>query len=363
MGLGSVDLHTLAEARGLALDARKAVAKGIDPIEQRSALERAAREEQRATFAYCFEAYLTAHRTRWRSPGTPVYLQRAAERHLYPVFGELSVREIDDARILQALTPIWSAHPPLARNMRSMTERVLDWAKVKRLRQGDNPARWRGHLDVLLAPNTQKPEHWTALPYAQIPDFLAALQQRAERLPAIRAKVAALRFQILTALRPGAAYGARWSEIDMAGRVWTIPGSRMKAGVEHRVPLSAPALDLLDDMAKLRKSEFVFPALRAAASPVTRPAMTAVLRQSGYSKITTLHGFRSCFSDWTSEETNFSKEVREMALAHAIPNVSEAAYRRGDLFEKRRQLMEAWGDHCLGITSAENVIPLRLAAR
>jgi integrase len=256
---------------------------------------------------------------------------------------------------MKVLEPIWAKMPETASRIRGRIESILDWATVRQYRTGDNPARWRGHLDKLLpkVSRVSRVRHHAALPYTEIGTFMAELRQR----NTVTAR--ALEFAILTAARPGEALGARWSEINMAERLWTIPASRMKANREHRVPLSDAAMAIVEKMAAVRHSDFVFPS-RVNGSPLSHTALAKQPPAVGYE--VTPHGFRSTFRDWAAERTNFPNEVAEMALAHAVGGKVEAAYRRGDLFEKRRQLASAWARFCTSPSAAvEVVVPLRVA--
>jgi integrase len=253
---------------------------------------------------------------------------------------------------MKALEPIWKAKPETASRLRGRIEAVLDWATVRGYRKGENPARWRGHLDKLLPARAkiQKVVHHPALPYSEIADFMVSLRNQ----EGIAAR--ALEFLILTAARTGEIIGAGWDEVDLDERVWVIPEARMKAGREHRVPLSGPALAIVKQMNEIRESDFVFPGGKKGR-PLSNMAMLALLKRIGRNDLTT-HGFRSTFRDWAAERTTFSREVIEMALAHTIENKVEAAYRRGDLFRKRRQLMEAWARYC-GTTRVQgDVVPI-----
>jgi integrase len=273
--------------------------------------------------------------------------------YVYPVFGELSVAAIDIGLVMKVIEPLWKAKTETGSRVRGRIESILDWARVRGFRSGENPARWRGHLDHLLPARSKlrRVKHFAALPYAEIGGFMAALRQQTSM------GARALEFTILAAARTGEIIGATWDEIDLAARTWTIPGSRMKGGKEHKVPLSAAATAVLKDMAAIRHSEFVFPGARGGR-PLSAMAMAMSLRRMRRDDLTT-HGFRSTFRDWASERTSFPREVAEMALAHAIPSAVEAAYRRGDLFEKRRRLMEAWADFCTNPPAGRKVLSMR----
>ena len=277
----------------------------------------------------------------------------------FPVIGNLSVAAIDTGLVLKVLEqkvdaergypagPLWQARPETASRLRGRIESVLGWATVRGYRQGDNPARWRGHLsEALPARNANgKVEHHAALPYAELPAFMADLRKR----EGVAAQ--ALEFTILTAASTGEVIGARWDEIDLEAGVWTVPAGRMKAGKEHRIPLSSRAVELLKDLYREDGNDFVFIGSQAG-SGLSNMAMTTVLRRMGRGDIT-VHGFRSAFRDWAAERTDFPNHVVEQALAHTIGDKVEAAYRRGDLFAKRAQLMAAWAKYCEALASTE----------
>jgi integrase len=271
------------------------------------------------------------------------------------VLGALSIQAIDTNVVLRVLEPIWKTKPETASRVRGRIESILDWAKVRGLRQGENPARWRGHLDHLLPAKSKvrRVKHHAALPYAELPKFIAEL--RTQEGVAARA----LEFTILTASRTGETIGAVWDELNTSEKLWSIPADRMKAGRDHRVPISSRALEILRHEHDLRTSDYVFPGGKAG-KPLSNMAMTEVLRRMGRGNIT-VHGFRSTFRDWAAERTNFPNEVVEMALAHAVGDKVEAAYRRGDLFEKRRRLMAEWATYCnaRGVSVRDKVIPVR----
>ena len=338
MGLGSASRAgtSLARARELAAEARIALAAGLDPLEARQARIQA--ERIVPSFGECADTYIETHRNSWRHEKHLAQWRMAVTTHCAPIRA-IPIDKIDTEAVLKVLKPIWERLPETAKRLRGRIEKVLDAAAVRGFRTGDNPARWRGHLQNLLAkPKTLTRGHHAALPYEKLPDFLAQLRCR----QSIAAQ--ALEFAILTACRSGEVLGARWEEIDLDKAVWVIPGSRMKAGKEHRVPLSARAVAILTALQEMRTSDFVFPG-NASGKPLSGMAMAMQLRRMKADDIT-VHGFRSTFRDWASETTSFPHEVCEQALAHAIGNKTEAAYRRGDLFEKRRKLMEAWAAYC-----------------
>ena len=273
------------------------------------------------------------------------------------MFGELPVAAIDTGLVMKALEPLWTTTTETASRVRGRIESVLDWATTREYRTGENPARWRGHLDNLLPARSkvQKVEHHAAMPYTDVGAFMARLRQQAG------AGARALELAILTAGRSGEVLGARCDEFDMGAAVWTVPAGRMKAGREHRVPLSAAAMDVLVPMLAVREGDFVFAGSRAGM-PLSNMAMAMVLRRMELPELT-VHGFRSTFRDWAAERTAYPSEVVEMALAHTVGNKVEAAYRRGDLFDKRRKLMDEWAKYC-GIVAADStasVVPLRRA--
>ena len=292
------------------------------------------------TFQQCAEGYITAHRAGWRNGKHRDQWSNTLATYVNPVFGSLPVQNIDTALVMKAIEPIWSEKPETASRVRGRIEAILDWATARGFRVGENPARWRGHLDKLLPKKTKvrRVEHHAALPFAEMGTFLAELRKQS----GVGAR--ALEFAILTAARTGEAIGARWEELDLTERTWTIPAERMKAEKEHRVPLSDAAHPILEELAKVRHDDFVFPGDRADR-PLSNMAMTMTLRRMGRGDLT-VHGFRSSFRDWAAERTGFPAEVAEMALAHTVADKVEAAYRRGDLFQKRRQLMEAWARFC-----------------
>jgi integrase len=358
MGLGSLDTIGLADARERARKAREQRLDGFDPIERRKAARLSAQLDtaKAITFKDSAKRYITAHQPAWRNSKHAAQWGSTLETYVYPFFGGIAVQAVDVGLVLKAIEPIWTAKPETASRVRGRIESILDWATARGYRQGENPARWRGHLENLLPARAKvrRVEHHASLPYREIGAFITELQQQ-EGISAC-----ALEFAILTAARTGEVIGARWSEINIAERLWTIPGERMKGGREHRVPLSNAALTIIERMAESRHSDFVFPGGNAGR-PLSNMAFLMLLRRMGRGGLTA-HGFRSSFRDWTAERTNFSAEVAEMALAHVVSDKVEAAYRRGDLFQKRRQLAEAWAKFCAAAPPAGNIVPLRKAA-
>ena len=331
IGFGSARDVTLARARELASAARSKLSEGINPKEARRALKG-------VTFGECADRLIEAMRPSWRNDKHVAQWEMTLRDYAAPL-RRLPVDKITTDDVLLALKPIWSKKAETASRLRGRVERVLDAAKAQGLRSGENPARWRGHLDQLLPKRQQLARgHHAAMSYADVPSFMADLQSR-QATAAL-----ALEFAILTAARSGEVLGARWVEFDLERAVWTIPATRMKASREHRVPLSRRALKIVRAMHEARDGDFVFPGQKAAM-PLSVMALGMVLRRMSI-KDATVHGFRSAFRDWAAECTNFTNEVCEAALAHVIANKVEAAYRRGDLFDKRRKLMEAWAVFC-----------------
>ena len=354
MGLGSTETVGLAEAREKAAECRKLRQAGIDPIEHRKAAQaQAALEAARSmTFDECRDAHIKAHAAGWRNAKHRQQWENTLKTYCGPIFGKVAVQAIDVALVIKVLGPIWSTKPETAGRLRGRIEAILDWAKVRGLRSGENPARWRGHLDHLLPARgkVRKVKHHAALPYIQISTYLDELRKR----EGVAAR--ALEFAILTATRTNEVIGARWDEIDLAARVRIIPESRMKAGREHRIPLSDPVMAVLKFMQSVRQNEFVFPGDRRAT--LSNMALLMVLRRMNRSDLTT-HGFRSTFRTWAAERTSFPREVVEGALAHVVGSKTEIAYQRGDLFDKRRRLMAAWAEFCGKTLAGADVVPLR----
>ena len=337
MGLGPFPEVTLAMARDKARTARATIEAGQDPILQRERAASALRAEQATamTFDKAAELMIEAKGDEWRNPKHRAQWTTTLATYASPVIGRLLVADVTHTHILAILQPIWKDKTETASRVRGRIEQVLDWARVRGYRKGENPARWRGHLDKLLpAPGkVSKVEHHTALPIDSMPGFMSDLRTR--KGTAARA----LEFLVLTAARSGEVRGARWSEIDLAASTWTVPAERMKAGKEHRVPLSPQALELLKTLERIEGNDLVFPAPRGGV--LSDMTLTAVTRRMELDAVP--HGMRSTFRDWAAERTDFPRDVAEMALAHAIGNAVEAAYRRGDLFAKRAEMMAAWG--------------------
>ncbi len=320
MGLGSEADYRLAEARERARQARKLAKDGADPIDARRAARAKAKvaAAKAMTFRQCAEAYIKAQAAGWKNAKHAAQWPSTLTTYVYPAFGNLPVAAVDVGLVMKAIEPIWTEKPETASRVRGRVESVLDWATARGYRSGENPARWKSHLENLLPrPSKAKAavrrdngrgEHHAALPYGEIAAFIAELRQQ----KGVAAR--ALEFGILTAARTGEVIGARWQEIDLVAKVWTVPAERMKADREHRVALSGAAIAILEEMAAIREGDFIFVGGRAGR-PLSE--MFAALRRMGRDDLT-VHGFRSTFSDWCAEETAFPSEVREMALAHAV---------------------------------------------
>lgn len=353
MGLGPIHTISLAEARAKAQEARKLLLEGKDPIDEKRAVAASfrARTAGVVTFRECAERYIAAHADSWKHAAHRRQWPQTLADYVYPKFGDLSVAVIDVGLVLKALEPIWKIKPETAARVRMRIETVLNWATARGYRTGDNPARWNGNLKELLPPRkrVQTVKHHPALPYVEIGAFMTALRERTG------SAARALEFAILTACRTGEAIGARWEEIDLKNALWTIPGERMKAGRPHRVPLSKRAMKILGSLP--RDGEYVFIGARSGA-PLSNMAMLNQLDRMGRKDIT-VHGFRSTFNDWAAERTAYPREVVEMALAHVVGDKTEAAYRRGDLFDKRRRLAEDWSGYCDKTEAAGQVVSLK----
>lgn len=355
MGLGPLHTVSLGQARDKAKECRALLLEGTDPLDARNAvkLDAALERARTVTFDHCAEQYIAAHRGSWKNAKHAAQWESTIATYASPIIGTLPVAAVDTALVVKVLQPIWQDKTETATRLRSRIENILDWATVSKYRTGENPARWRGHLDNLLAdPNkVAKVAHHAALPWQNIGTFMVDLRQRAG------SAARAVEFAILTAGRSGEVRGARWSEMDLDAAVWTVPAERMKAGREHRVPLSTDALALLRSLPAV--GEHVFPGQRGDA-PLSDMSLTAVLRRMERDEIT-VHGFRSTFRDWCAESVgnSFPREVCEHALAHSLPDKVEAAYRRGDLIEKRKVLMQVWADYCGKVQTSATVAPLR----
>ena len=341
MGLGSFPTVTLAEARDKARRHRAQVAEGSDPISLRHAVLSAAAADRMSqrTFAEVAAQYISQHEKSWKNEKHGAQWASTLQTYAEPVIGQLLVRDVTSAHVIRALEPIWTTKTETATRVRSRIELVLDFAAARGLREGPNPARWKGNLDAALprASKVATVRHHTAVAI----DEVAAFMRRLRLQEGMGAR--ALELVVLTGARSGEVRGAPWAEIDLRASLWVVPGTRMKSGREHRVPLSKAAIDLLRALPQDHQAEgLVFPGMRG---PLSDMSLTAVLRRMGVQA--TVHGFRSTFRDWISERTNYPSEVAEMALAHAVGDKVEAAYRRGDLFEKRVALMSDWANFLL----------------
>ena len=362
MGLGSLTAVSLADARPIAQGCRKLLSDGLDPIEHRRSIKAAARLDAAKAISFddCAEKYIEAHKLGWRSTKHAKQWRATLETHVSPVLGLIPVQDVDTALVIKVLEPIWATKTETASRVRGRIEAVLDWAAAREYRSGENPARWRGHLKNLLPKRSKvrRVKHHLALPYPEVGSFVRELRQQ----NTIAAE--SLEFLILTATRTGETIGAQWIEFDLKKCVWTVPPERVKAEKVHRVPLAKPVLAILQRMAEARQSDYVFPGQRYRR-PLSNMALLSILRRMGRPGIT-VHGFRSTFRDWAAEQTNYPREVAEMALAHAVSDEVEAAYRRGDLLEKRKRLMNEWARYCEVDRSADHddkVTPLRPKAK
>ena len=358
MGLGPYPPISLAKARELASNARSLKALGTDPIGQRDASRATERlaAVRTITFKQCAETYIKAHRVGWRNAAHASQWENTLRAYAYPHIGVLSVQAIDTSLVMGVLEPIWTAKPETASRLRGRIETILNWAKVRGYRDGENPARWKGHLDHLLPAKSKvrRVQHHAAMPYAQLPDFIAALREQ----DGIGAR--ALEFLILTAARTGEVVGLRRREIDLKSGLWTVPAERMKAGKEHRVPLCPRAIAILQAIKPYNEEgdALVFPGSRPQ-KPQSNMVFLMLLRRMKLGHLTA-HGFRATFKTWATERTNFPREVIEAALAHVTGDKIEAAYQRGDVFDKRLRLMTAWSDYCSTKPAKEiNVVLMR----
>lgn len=360
-GMGPAWDVSLPEARERAAEYRRMLRDGIDPIDSANATKHKARTEsaKRMPFGRCAELYVEAHRSGWRNAKHADQWDSTLRTYCAPLW-PLDVAVVDTALVMKCLDPIWTTKTETASRLRGRIESVLAWATVRKYRSGDNPAAWRNHLDQLLPKRSkvQKVEHRAALPYANIGEFMERLRDQT----ALAARV--LELQILTATRPGEAAGAQWDEVDMDAALWIIPEARMKAGKEHRVPLSDAAMTLLRSMIPKAKRKpvtphgSIFPGNRGKS--ITTAAGMALLKemQPGI----TAHGFRSTFRDWAAETTNHPREVIEAAMAHRLKDAAEAAYQRGDLLQRRRRLMMDWAGCCAAVRSGDNTAPTKRKA-
>ncbi|MBK7464302.1 MAG: tyrosine-type recombinase/integrase [Betaproteobacteria bacterium] len=368
MGLGPTHTVSLAEARQKALDARKLLIDGINPLaaKKQNQIAAALADAKMMTFDQCAEAYILAHKAGWKNAKHGDQWTNTLKTYASPVFGHLPVAEIDTGLVVKCLAPIWESKTETASRVRGRIESVLGWATTSGYRIGENPARWKGHLENLLATisKTSRTKNHPSLPWQRIGAFMSALRVR----EGVSAR--AVEFAILTACRSGEVRGARWAEFDTAGKLWTIPAERMKAKREHQVPLSDAALAVLESMPKDDDADVVFAGTKG--QPLSDMSLTAVIRRmNGDDKpvwadangdSVTVHGFRSTFRMWAAETTNYPREVAEHALAHQLPDAVERAYQRGSQFAKRAALMAEWAVYCATVPTDAVVKPIRGAA-
>lgn len=354
MGLGDIKTFTLKEARERARAQRQLLADKIDPLDVRKRQADAARLEaaQTITFKDAATRYIRAHRAGWKNEKHAAQWEATLTQYAYPVFGDLSVAAVNTTLVKEALEPIWYDKTETANRVRGRIEAVLSWATAGGYRVGENPARWRGHLDTQFPAKgkVKKVRHMRALPWTGVPAFMAELRA----VDSISAR--ALEFCVLTAARTSEVIGARLEEIDFENKLWIIPATRTKSKREHRVPLSDRTLQILKNIPCEHRSPFVFPGARKGR-PLSNMAMLELLRDMGTPATT--HGFRSSFRVWAAEATNFAGEIAEAALAHVLKDKTQAAYQRGDLLEKRRRLMLAWEGHCGRPSAGGSVVTLR----
>ncbi|WP_339414934.1 MULTISPECIES: tyrosine-type recombinase/integrase [unclassified Pseudomonas] len=340
MGLGPLHTVSLAEARTKALNCRRKLLDGIDPLDEKRHLvaTRKADQANQLSFDECAKKYIAAHRSSWKNAKHAAQWQSTLDAYASPVFGSLPVSTLDTGLVMQVIEPVWTVKTETASRVRGRIESVLDWATVRGYRKGENPARWKGHLDHLLPRKSkiQKVKHHAALPYEEASTFVHTLRA----LDGVAAR--AFELLILTATRTSETIGACKAEVDLDAKVWTIPAERMKVPKEHRIPLCPQAIKLLRPLIKdaSNKSDYLFPGNKTGTH-LSNMALLQLLRRLERPDLTA-HGFRSTFRDWARETTDYPREVAEAALAHTIRDKTEAAYARGDLFEKRRIMMEHW---------------------
>jgi integrase len=342
MGLGPLHTISLAEARVKAHECRRLLLEGIDPLDAKQQQPTSGRlaEVKALTFQECATRYINSHKAGWKNAKHADQWINTLATYAHPVIGDLPVATVDLPLVMKVLQPIWTTRTETASRLRGRIESVLDWAAVSGFRSGDNPARWKGHLDKLLPKRSkvQKVEHHPALPYAEMVQFMQnlATQEGISRF--------ALEFLILTAARTNEVIKATWDEVDFPAKTWTIPAERMKAGREHCVPLSEQAMRLVQQLRQVTPGDYIFPGMRVN-TPLSNMAMLQLLKRMKRTDLTA-HGFRSTFRDWAGECTNHPREVCEAALAHQLKDKAEAAYARGDLFAKRAKLMADWAEYC-----------------
>lgn len=354
-GLGATSLKAARKAAEFCRQLRN---DKHDPIEYKRKLEadQALKKTKTVNFKKCALSYIESHKAGWKNRKHEAQWRNTLETYAYPVIGNLPVQDVDTGYVMQILKPIWYTKTETASRVRQRIENILDWAKVHKYRAGENPALWRGHLDKLLPKRSkvQKVKHHAAMPYADIPEYFRNLR----KVNTLAAK--ALSFTILNASRSSEAREAEWAEIDLEADIWTIPEERMKAEREHRIPLTKESIKILKKVESLKTDNQVFPGLRKGKS-ISDAALLKQLKQTH--PTLTVHGFRSSFRDWCAEMTNFPRELAESALAHSLKDKTEAAYQRGDMFEKRRKLMEAWSTYCTKGKKIADVVPIKKLAR
>jgi integrase len=356
IGLGSYPSLGLADARTRARAFRDDIFKGIDPIAERQAARRAllAKQAKGLTFEDAGKKYIAANEAGWKSAKHGAQWLATLEAYAFPIIGQLEVGAVDTAHVIKILEPIWTEKSETASRLRGRIEKVLDWAKARGFREGENPAAWKGHLSAILPAKAKvaRVVHHPALDYRRVGAFMAALRN----VEGFGAR--ALAFAILTAARSGEVRGATWNEIDKAAKLWIIPAERMKANKEHRIPLTDAVLKVLEGLPRLKGTELLFPSTKLGL--LSDMTLTAVIRRmdegatkeggkgwrDGSGEVVTVHGFRSSFRDWAGESTAHPREVIEHALAHRLKDRAEAAYQRGDLLDKRRKLMRDWAEFC-----------------
>jgi integrase len=363
IGLGPYPAVKLAQAHEKARGLKEQIAQGVDPVEHRKSVlsELIARQAQELTFEQAAARYIAAHRDGWKNAKHASQWEATLKTYAFPIIGRVNVRDVAIAHVLAILEPIWTTKHETASRLRSRLSLVLNWAKTRGHRTGDNPAEWSGNLAHLLAKPSKvaRIQNHAAVPVAQVGAFWRDLSSR-EGIGAL-----ALQFVLLTAARSGEVRGAVWSEIDLSAGVWTIPGARMKAGKEHRVPLSGAALALLQGLPRMAGTDLVFPSVRGGT--LSDMTLSAVMKRMDFKdaggRVCVPHGLRSTFRDWAGERTSYPPDVVEQALAHTRTNATEAAYFRSDLFDKRRRLMAEWAEFVGKVeTPSVNVVPMRGAA-
>ena len=357
-GLGSFPTISLDAARKAAQFCRQLRSDGHDPIEykQRLKADKQLEEAKGVTFKECALSYIDSHKSGWKNRKHEQQWKNTLATYAYPVIGKISVQDVDVGLVMKILEPIWFEKTETASRVRSRIENVLDWAKVRKYRTGENPALWRGHLDKLLPKRTkvQKVKHFAAMPYIDSPDYFRSIRQ----IDTVSAK--ALAFSILTATRSNETREAKWCEIDLKNHMWIIPEDRMKANREHRVPLTDESIKVLKEMKPFKVDDLVFPGLldkNGNRKGISDAALLKLLKTTH--PTLTVHGFRSTFRDWCAEMTNYPSEVAESALAHTIKDATQAAYERGDKLIKRKKLMDAWTNYCASGNKNSDVIPLK----